>query len=47
MSKAKTVTVRKHKRSTPSKPKHEGPGNKPGPKMFQSKNTKDPLHESK
>jgi hypothetical protein len=40
MSKAKTVTVRKHKRSTPSKPKHEGPGNKLGPKNVPVKKHK-------
>lgn len=28
----KTVRVRRHKRSAPSKPKYKGPGNKPGPK---------------
>ena len=28
----KVVTIRKHDRSKPSSPPHEGPGNKPGPK---------------
>lgn len=29
---AKIVPVKKHKRSTPSSPPHQGPGRKPGPK---------------
>jgi len=28
----KTVPVQPHKRSTPSSPPYQGPGNKPGPK---------------
>ena len=32
MAKAKTVDVDKYKRSMPSTPAFDGPGNKPGPK---------------
>ena len=37
---AKTVPVKKHKRSTPSSPPHKGPGRKPGPKPVPVKKHK-------
>jgi hypothetical protein len=40
MENVKDVTVKKHKRSKPSTPKHKGPGDKPGPKSVKVKKHK-------